>query len=256
MSKPDVRNFIRKTKTTVSKHSPEILTGFGISGMVITTVLAVRATPKALELIEQAKQSEDEELNPVDVVKVAWKPYIPAAVTGSVSIACLIGASSQHVRRNAALAMAYNLSETALVEYKEKVLETIGEKKEKVVREKVAEEKLKRNPVSKNEVIITGKGSTLCYDDLGGRYFECMIDDIDKAFNKINNKMMSQGYVSLNDFYYELNLSGTTIGKNVGWKWNGEMLEPDNYPLIADDGRPCIAIGFSIDPDYGFDKFM
>ena len=40
-------------KTSIKKHSPEILTGIGIAGMITTTVMAVRATPKALILIEE-----------------------------------------------------------------------------------------------------------------------------------------------------------------------------------------------------------
>ena len=44
--------------TAARKHSPEILTGIGIVGMISTTVLAVRATPKALMLIEEKKRDK------------------------------------------------------------------------------------------------------------------------------------------------------------------------------------------------------
>ena len=166
MNKPNISKFFKKVKFNVSKHSPEILTGVGIAGMITTTVLAVKATPKAIELIEEEKQNREEmtesPMKTMEYVKVAWKPYIPAAVTCIVSTACLIGASSVNSKRNAALAAAYNLSKTALTEYKEKVVETIGEKKEQIVKEKVAKEKIEKNPVGKNEIIITGKGDILC----------------------------------------------------------------------------------------------
>ena len=162
MRKPNLANLMSNTRQFANKHSPEILTGIGIAGMITTTVLAVRATPKALELLEE-KKNEDwvDELSPLEVVKAAWKPYVPAAVTGIASVACLIGASSVNAKRNAALATAYKLSETALSEYREKVIETIGEKKEKTVRDKVAEERVKKNPVSKSEVVVTNNGTTL-----------------------------------------------------------------------------------------------
>ena len=106
----NVTNFIKKTKRAVSKHSPEILTAIGIAGMASTVVLAVRATPKALKQIDEAKEEKGEELTPVETVKVAWKPYIPAITTGVASTICLIGANSVHAKRNAALATACQLS--------------------------------------------------------------------------------------------------------------------------------------------------
>ena len=114
--------------------------------MITNTVVALKATPKALELINEKKQEYDvDKLKALDVVKTTWKCYVPATVTGSLSIACLIGASSVNFRRNAALATAYRLSETALSEYREKVVETIGEKKEQNIRESVAKEQIKKN---------------------------------------------------------------------------------------------------------------
>ena len=176
MDKTNLATITKDIRKFASKRSPEILTGIGIAGMITTTILAVRATPKALELIEEQKEEESvDELSSFEVVKVAWKPYIPAMVTCIASTACLIGASSVNAKRNAALATAYKLSETALSEYRDKVVETIGEKKDRIVRDKVAEERVKKNPVSKNEVIVTGNGKTLCFDPISGRYFMCSI---------------------------------------------------------------------------------
>ena len=190
----------------MKKHSPEILIGVGIAGMVTTTVIAVRSTPRALILIEKEKQRrkqeslEDEELKIIDVVKVAWKCYIPSLVTGGVSIACIIGASSVNSRRNAALATAYTLSESTLRDYREKVIETIGDKKEKTIKDAVAKDQIEKNPVSNNEVIITDRGNTLCYDAVSGRYFRTDIDKLKKAENELNRRMRDEMYISLNDF--------------------------------------------------------
>lgn len=99
MQKPNLTKICRSVKTATVKHSPEILTGVGIAGMVTTTVMAVRATPKAIQLLDEEKRRQHEnKLEPMDVVKTAWKCYIPAAVTGTVSVACLIGASSVNAR--------------------------------------------------------------------------------------------------------------------------------------------------------------
>lgn len=144
MSKIKFAEIVKSIKLATLKHSPAILTGIGIAGMISATAMAVKATPKALMLIEAQKKAEKtEKLTIVDSAKVAWVCYIPAAITIILSSACLIGANSVNTRRNAALAAAYTLSESALKEYQGKVVETIGEKKEQIVREAVAKDKLK-----------------------------------------------------------------------------------------------------------------
>ena len=77
---------------------------------------------KAIKLINQAENEKNADLTKTETVKACWKVYIPAMVTGTASIVCLIGASSVNAKRNAALAAAYTLSDTAFREYKEKVI--------------------------------------------------------------------------------------------------------------------------------------
>ena len=115
MNKKRFSGVVRNVRASMKKHSPEILTGTGIAGMIVTTVMAVKATPKALILLEEKKDEyETDTLTPIEVIKTTWTCYIPSALIGGVSILCLIGASSVNLRRNAALATAYTLSETAL----------------------------------------------------------------------------------------------------------------------------------------------
>lgn len=257
MRKPNLANLMSNTRQFVNKRSPEILTGIGIAGMITTTVLAVRATPKALQLIEE-KKNEDwvDELSPLEVVKAAWKPYVPAAVTGIASVACLIGASSVNAKRNAALATAYKLSETALSEYREKVIETIGEKKEKTVRDKVAEERVKKNPVSKSEVVVTNNGTTLCFDPISARYFKSSIDKIKRAENELNKQMLHDisGYVSLNEFYDELGLDHTSVGDDLGWNVD-RLIDISFSSQLNDNGEPSVVLDYLVAPKYDFYKF-
>ena len=259
--KLNVSKLCKNVKVMVSKRSPEILTGLGIAGMITTTVLAVKATPKALDLIARAEDEKfdnghGDKLTVSEKMKVAWKPYIPAAITGIASISCIIGASSVHAKRNAAIAAAYNLSQTALTEYKEKVVETIGEKKEQAIKDKIAKDKIKKDPVSKSEVIVTGKGNTLCYDAFNSRYFYSDIDQIKRAINELNRIMLNQMYVSLNDFYDELNLKHSGNGDELGWKLDDGFIEVDFSSQLSDDGRPCLVIEYMVAPRYDYSKLM
>jgi hypothetical protein len=257
MGKIDFSKIVGSVRTTIVKHSPEILTGIGIAGMITTTVLAVKATPKAFKELEEFKEAalrDHEKVKPVDAVKLTWKYYVPAAVTGTVSIACLVGASSVNARRNAALATAYTLSETAMKEYREKVIETIGEKKERVVRDEVAKEKVKSDPVSKKEVIITEKGNALCYDVLSGRYFKSDIDKLQKAANELNRRMRDEIYISLNEFYYEIGLDGIAIGDDIGWCIDRGYIDLDFSSQLADDNTPCLVVNYNYAPRYDYTK--
>ena len=249
MNKPNVAKLARNARMAMSKRSPEILTGLGIAGMIMTTVLAVKATPKALRIIETERE-ERGEMAKKDVVKVAWKCYIPAAVLGATSAACLIGASRVSLRRNAALATAYKLSETALVEYRDKVVETIGEKKERGIREAIAKDKLEKNPVNSSTVIVTGNGDTLCHDAVSGRYFKSSMDKLEKAVNKLNKRMINggEGYISLNEFYDEVGLSYLPLGDELGWRTDKGLIELSYDSAIATDGTPCLVVGFEIAP--------
>ena len=257
MNKPNVSKLIKGVQAFTTKHSPEILTGIGIAGMVTTTILAVRETPKALMLIRDAEYEKKEgSLTDAEKFNACWKCYVPAAVTGSVSIACLVGASSVNLRRNAALATAYKLSETALTEYREKVIETIGEKKERLVRENIDKDHLEKNPVTNNNVIVTGNGDTLCYDSLFGRYFNSDIDKIKRAINELNRELIMDNYVSLNDFYDRLDLDHIEIGDDLGWNVDDGLIDIDFGSQLASNGRPCITLNYTIAPRYGYSKFM
>lgn len=252
MPKHNLSSIAKSVRTAMKKHSPEILTGIGIAGMITTTVMAVRATPKALVLIEDKKtELETDILSGKEIVKTAWPCYISAAVVGTVSIFCLIGASSTNLRRNAALATAYTLSESTLKEYQEKVVETIGEKKEQSIRDSVSKDKMMRNPV--REVILTEKGgNTICYDVISGRYFKSDRDKISRVVNELNRRMRDEMYITLNDFYYELGLDGTKMGDMLGWNIDKGYIELAFSSHLDANDTPCLVIDYQVAPVYDY----
>lgn len=258
MKNSNVTKLIKSVQFALTKHSPEILTGLGIAGMITTTVLAVRATPKAMKICEAERLDRTnnyiEEPTKIEYVKACWKCYIPTVVTGAMSIACLIGASSVNIRRNAALATAYKLSETALNEYKEKVVETIGEKKEKSIKDAIDKEHIEKNPVQQNDIIITGKGDTLCYDKMFGRYFKSDIDKLKKIENELNRRMRNEDYISLNEFYYEVGLDGVDAGDFIGWNINDGYIDLEFSSQLSSDGTPCLVVSFGTQPKYDFNR--
>lgn len=238
----------------IRSYSPEILIGAGISGMISSTVMAVKTTPKAMTLIkEKKKELNKDELKPMEVFKAAFKCYIPSAVITVLSIGCIIAASNINHKRNAALATAYSLSESALKLYQEKVIETIGEKKEQQVRDEVAKEQITRNPASKSEVIITSNGDTLCYDVLSGRYFKSDIEKLRKVVNDLNHTMINNMCVSLNDYYDLIGLASIPTGDKLGWNANNALVELEFSTQMADVGVPCLVVDFRARPKYDYE---
>lgn len=252
MNKQSFNKAVKDVQKALKKHSPEILTGIGVAGMVATTVMAVKATPKALQKIDEQEIRDGKRLTGKEIVKAAWKCYIPAAVTGVCSVACVIGASSVNARRNAALATAYTLSETALKEYKEKALEVVGEKKEQAIRDAIAKDQIAKAPLKDKEVVLTGKGESLCYDPLSGRYFKSDIEKLRKAENMMNRRMRDEVKISLNEFYEEIGLREIEMGEHLGWDIDKGYIELDFSSQLAEDGTPCLVMGHHRPPTYIF----
>ena len=269
----------RKVAGEVSKNSPVILTGLAVTGVVSTVVLGVKATPKALAIIDDEVYERYEKsgfegsfaewlgikkedgylwsdrtnmLKKKEIVKLTWKCYIPTAAVGLATIVCIIGAHNIHLRRNAALASLYSLTESAFKEYQSKVVETIGKNKELKVRDEVVSDTIKRNPVGDSQVIFTGKGETLFYDQMSGRYFKNDIEKIRKVQNKLNKDLISEDFVSLNDFYFEIGLAPIKLGEEIGWYLDHGMLEVRFSAQLTENEEPCIALEYELVPRFAY----
>lgn len=251
MNKQTIAKILKGVPNVLKRRSPEILTGVGIAGMIFTTITAVKATPKALQLVDEREIKEGKRLTNSEIVKTTWKCYIPAAVTGVCSIGCLIGASSVNARRNAALATAYTISETAFKEYKEKAVEVVGEKKEQAIRDAVSKEKLEQAHVTDREFIITGKGETPCFDPLTNSCFKSDIETIRKAENILNKRMRDELKITVNEFLQEIGLDpcDDSIGESMGWDIDKGYIDIDFSSQLV-DGIPYLVIGHRNPPRY------
>ena len=241
----------------VLKNSPTLLTALGVAGVVTTTVMAVQATPGALKAIkdaEDAAYSDDTsfyDFTSWGKTQIAWKYYIPTAIMGVTTIVCIVGSNSINLRRNAAIASAYAFTETALKEYKEKVVETLGETKERKIHDAIVQDHLDANPLSTKQIVFLGKGDQLCYDSYSGRYFKSDSETIRRAENQINATLIDSMYASLNDFWNAIGLEETTIGEDIGWCVEN-MLHLDFTSKLTDDGQPCLVIEYLVKPKYDF----
>jgi hypothetical protein len=153
------------------------------------------------------------------------------------------------------LAAAFTSSATALLEFQDKAVDIIGKRKVEDIKDAVMKDKIDENPVSKNEVIVTENGDTLCYDAHSGRYFKSDINKIKKAVNEVNHILNCEDCVSLNDFYDQLGLSHTKMGDELGWPIGSGLIDVRFSSHLAEDNTPCLAMEYRVVPTYDFQKF-
>lgn len=230
-------------------NSPTILTAVGVVGTVATAYLTHKATFSAtLEMTERdsAKKIKGEPpLTRTEIVKHTWMYYLPPVASGTITIGAIIFANRISTKRAAALAAAYAISEGRLSEYKEKMVEKLGVNKEQKARDEIAQSHIDRNPVGKNEIIVTGGGEVLCFDKYTGRYFVSSMEALRKAENDINFYILNNDYANLNDFYRLIGLPTVPVGEEVGWtpEFNFEILYSTT---ISENGKPCIVTDYQV----------
>lgn len=241
-----VRSF-RKIGGAVIRHSPIILTGMSGAGLITTVIFAIKDSRKADLIVDQIREESDGEPDKIELLKAVVPVYIPTIVMGTATMACMIGATSINLKRNAVLASLYSATDAAMHRYQEKVCEVIGERKEKEVRDKVAESHVREHPFVDKEVIVTGNGDYLCFDVWSGRYFRSNIDAIKRVQNEINSRIINDMWVTLNEVYFELGLEDIRSGNSVGWNTD-DLLKFEFSWTGAENGEPCLVLDYEVEP--------
>ena len=218
-------NLASYAKSFLSKNSSTILTIIGGAGVIGTAVLAAKATPKALALVEEAKEEKGEELTTWETVKVASPAYIPATAACVGTLICIFGANVLNKRSQAALTSAYALIDNAYKEYKGKLKELYGEEAHNKIVDAIMVEKAEEmrvcnyNFVSYCDLSVEDGSSEprLFYDEYSNRFFESTIERVMNAEYHFNRNFVLRGYAFLNEFYEFLGIEKTDYGDKVGW---------------------------------------
>lgn len=251
-----------------TRNSATILTVCAVGGVVGTacttgkSVIAAQDMIKAhdmddelrMERIEKKEGEPDKHLvyyrerTLKEKAFLTWKIFVPPVALGSATIVCIIGSHSISSKRNLALAAAYSMSEEAAKEFRDKVADTIGEKKTEKIENAVMQDKINANPVPDDEYIVhTPYGEQLMYDEWSGRYFRSGQNEVDKKVNMLNKRMVSKKCSSkVNDLYELLGIPEIPIGNDFGWYYDQDWEEGDvtvhYYPAMSSKGEPCIGV--------------
>lgn len=258
---------VNKIGFKFKKHSPEILVVAGVIGTVASAVMACRATTKVSGIIDNAKEeiekvhtvmedesyadkySEEDSKKDLTIIyaqtglKIA-KLYAPSVILGILSLGGIVASNNILRKRNVALAAAYATIDNSFKDYRKRVVERFGEEvdkqlkyniKAKQVEETVVDENGKEKKV-KTTVDVVNPDEISDYAkffDEASPYWE-KDPEFNLTFLKIQEKyandlLKAQGYLFLNDVYKSLGLEPTKAGQVVGWIYDPDNPDVDNY---------------------------
>lgn len=235
------------------KHSPRILFVAGVGGIIVSSVLACKATlnlSETLDDVETTIKGVQEDMKEtkhyrsdlayayVTGIYKIGKLYGPAVIVGTASIAALTTSHVTLTRRNAGLTAAYALVTKSFDEYRDRVKAEVGEERERDI----------HHAISISEIPDkSGKGLTKVQSADPNRWSpyakffdEASVNwqknaEMNRIFiqaqqNYANHILQARGHVFLNEVYDMLGLDRTSAGQVVGW-------------VISDNGDNFIDFG-------------
>ena len=242
-----------KTKLFFKRNSSTILTCVGSIGVAATAVLAVKATPKAIRLLELAEEEKGEELTTLETVKIAGPAYIPAAITGVSTIACIFGANILSKRQQASLMSAYALVENSYKEYKNKIKILYGDDADKEITKEIVKDRYENYDVSVSDE------KQLFFDYFSMRYFESTMEEVLIGENNFNKNLTLNGYASLNELYDSLGIPRVDYGYELGWSheargafYGYSWIDFEHEKITLEGDLECCIISMSHEPTADF----
>lgn len=258
-----------RTGLKIKKHSPEILLAAGTVGVVVSGVMACKATLKVNEILDESKQQIDtihsvaadpnmvEKYTAEDskkdlaivytqtAVKMI-KLYGPSVGLGVVSLGCMIGSNRILSKRNVALAAAYTAVDKSFKEYRGRVIERFGKQLDKELRYNIKAKEIEEVSKDENGNEVVKKEVVDVIEDDPNNYspYSIVFDDGNEGWdpdpertkffliqqqNWANERLKAKGHLFLNEVYDMLGARRTKAGAQVGWVYDEKNVVGDNY---------------------------
>ena len=257
----------KKVELKAIKHSPEILAGVGVVGVVGSLVMACKATTKLSDILEDSKEQldkikevaadpayeekytqddakKDTTITYVQTAMKVTKLYAPSVILCASSLGCLLASNNILKKRNAALSAAYMTVDKSFKEYRKRVADRFGDEVEKEIRYNIKAEEITKVDENGNEVtetvkIMDGTDDPNSYSDYA-RFFDesCAAWQNDAEYNLTflkaqqqyaNDLLKAKGRLFLNEVYRMLGIDETKAGQVVGWVYNPDNPTGDNF---------------------------
>lgn len=253
-----MNNLLHQSKKFLNRNGATILTCLGGVGLIATSVMTAKATPKAMLLLEEAKEEKGESLTTFEVVKTTAITYAPAVLTGAATLACIFGANALNKRAQASLVSAYALVDNAYKEYRKKTVELYGDDANERIVEEIAKDKFEET-----DIVIADDNKQLFYEEFSGRYFESTRESVIAAQYEMNRRLaVEYGGLYLNEWFDALGLEHTDYGEHLGWSYSylqevywQNWIDFQHHTVTLDTGLECVIITLLMDPIPDFDEY-
>lgn len=235
------------------RSSPTILTVVASVGVIVTTITAVRATPKAVKLLKEAELEKGENLTKVEIIRVAGPSYIPSALLGISTIVCIFGANALNQKKQASLMSAYVMLNESYKQYRKSAKIVYGEDADDKIHVEMAKDAMVATYDWGYQVYNMDMDSEserlLFYDLSSKKYFRTTMAAVLNAQYHVNRNLAIRGDCSLNEYLSFLGVEGIDGGDDLGWdisymveEMDCYWLDFDNYKSTLEDGLECIMI--------------
>ena len=259
-------SLLRKSKGYLKQSSPAILTCLSAIGVVTTSVLAVKATPKACQLLENERYERSyktdkdnqyyQDLMPLEVVQLTWKCYIPAALVGLSTIACIFGANVLNKRNQASLVSAYAMLNESYQKYRKAAKSVYGEDADSRIMAEVAKKVYVSEGLYGTSTLDPdiSPEERLFYDNFSQRYFTATMASVLNAQYHLNRNFILRGDACLNEFYEFLGIEKIDSGDDLGWSIENlsadgiQWVDFENRYVQMDDGMECYILSALYEP--------
>lgn len=236
-----------KISSFLRRNSSTILTFVGAIGVVGTAIVTAKETPKAIKLLQEAKEQKGENLTVIETIITAGPAYIPSIAIGAATITSILGANVLNKKQQGSLAGSYALLSHSYSEYRKKIQELYGKEPDQNVQKDVIE----HVTIMGEEPLMFDK-QLIFWDAYSNRYFRSTMWEVKNAEYKLNRLLILTGQCSINDFYDYLGIPKIESGNKIGWSLEaGYGYEWIDFSHEMHEMRPgvlCHAIYFKSDP--------
>lgn len=241
-----------------------VLSIAAVAGVIVTTALAIAATPKAQKVLKE------KQINLAEIKKEEYLPaakeivpvYIPCILAGAGTIACIISANRMSAKQQMVLAGAYAALGKSAVKYKDKVKELFGSDADERVREEIAKDAANDKVQEACTVGYKEPEKLLFYDEYSDQYFERTLVEVLDAEYYLNKKFITNGEVSLHEFYELLGIDTTPFAKNIGWSTDAgltyygyQWIDIEHQLTKIDGDLVCYVLVFAANPTADYQNY-
>lgn len=246
-------------------HSAALYTAVGVSSGLGAIISGIAVTPENTRKLDNERDERARlgipEMTFWEKMQMIGPSYIPCVLLFGTSATCFILNTLKEERKIATLAGLYSMSEKSFEEYREKVKDMFGERKEAKVRDEIASDQAKLATSNSVAYIYTGDGDYPCLDAWSNTKFRSSQIAMEKARIAVLDRIRSEMYISLEEVYNEMHLPLRRDQKGlplidrseIGWTQDDDL--QFFYTYTGDsNGEPMMVITFYPAPHPDFNK--